>query len=190
MTPNMAFFMHIILSIKYFIPFVIIKNNTIFVHPIPASGRYRSIIAVFLCLIDFIDTVKTRCRSSRNCLNTIALAGLDNGNDGTVFCRFYKYPIMQMKFQTIKVNGKDHFVGGVFNIQNALLAYSYFKQLTGREFVAEMLEGNIKAQLDILQSNNPNASPVLDVLRHAYEQTKPVTDKMGYSNLFYSLSDN
>ena len=95
-----------------------------------------------------------------------------------------------MKFQTIKINGKDHYVGGFFNIQNALLAYSYFKQLTGREFVAELLEGDIKAQLDILQSNNPNASPVLDVLRHAYEQTKPVTDKMGYSNLFYSLSDN
>lgn len=95
-----------------------------------------------------------------------------------------------MQVQIIKINGKDHFVGGFFNIQNALLAYSYFKQLTGREFVAELLEGDIKAQLDILQSNNPNASPVLDVLRHAYEQTKPVTDKMGYSNLFYSLSDN
>ena len=95
-----------------------------------------------------------------------------------------------MQVQIIKINGKDHFVGGFFNIQNALLAYSYFKQLTGREFVAELLEGDIKAQLDILQSNNPNASPVLDVLRYAYEQTKPVTDKMGYSNLFYSLSDN
>lgn len=95
-----------------------------------------------------------------------------------------------MKIQTIKVNGKEHLLGGFFNIQNALLAYSYFKQLTGREFVAEMLEGEIKAQLDILQSNNPNASPVIDVLRHTYEGTKTVTDKMGYSNLFYPLSDN
>lgn len=74
-----------------------------------------------------------------------------------------------MQVQIIKVNGKDHIVGGFFNIQNALIAYSYFKQLTGREFVAETLEGDIKAQLDIIQANNPNASPVLDVLRHAYE---------------------
>lgn len=106
------------------------------------------------------------------------------------FATYNCQKINVMKFQTIKVNGKEHLLGGFFNIQNALLAYSYFKQLTGREFVAEMLEGDIKAQLDILQANNPNASPVLDVLRHAYEETKVVTDKMGYSNLFYPLSDN
>jgi hypothetical protein len=84
------------------------KNVTTFVYPIPASGRYRSIIAVFLCLIDFIDTVEARCRSSRNCLNTIALAGLDNGNDGTVFCRLKQISNnAKMKNNTIKLPSKN-----------------------------------------------------------------------------------
>jgi hypothetical protein len=152
---------------------------------------HEELSRLFLCLlvsainyrIGGLSFIKIRSQSGLTFLQ-----GVWRVIDSHLFC----YPKCQtiMQVQIIKINGKDHYVGGVFNIQNALLAYSYFKQLTGREFVAEMLEGEIKAQIDIIQANNPNASPVLDVLRHAYEQTKPVTDKMGYTNLFYSLSDN
>jgi hypothetical protein len=78
-----------------------------FVHPIPRAVATAKNIAVFLCLLFFSDTSgKTRCRSSRNCLNTIALLGLDNGNDGTVFCRLHALKSnnkMQVK-QTIVIH--------------------------------------------------------------------------------------
>lgn len=65
------------------------KTFFTFGHPIQSAVATAQILAVFLCLLVFNDTSgKTRCRSSRNCLNTIALTGLDNGNNGTVFCRF------------------------------------------------------------------------------------------------------
>jgi hypothetical protein len=64
------------------------KNVITFVYPIRIAVATAQIIAVFLCLIVFNDTDgKTRCRNYRNCLNTIALCGLDNGKSGTVFCR-------------------------------------------------------------------------------------------------------
>ncbi|MGL4630469.1 MAG: JAB domain-containing protein [Leadbetterella sp.] len=76
------------------------KFSFTFEYPIPNSGRYRSNLSGFFVPFSFNDTSgKTRCRSSRNCLNTIALFGLDNGNNGTVFCRFnaLNYPKEQMQ---------------------------------------------------------------------------------------------
>jgi DNA repair protein RadC len=66
------------------------KTIFTFGHPIPTSGRYRSNLSGFFVPFIVSDTSgETRCRSSRNCLNTIALVGLDNGNNGTVFCRLH-----------------------------------------------------------------------------------------------------
>jgi len=56
------------------------KNVITFVHPIRIAVATAQTLAVFLCLIFCNDTYETRCRDYRNCLNTIALCGLDNGN--------------------------------------------------------------------------------------------------------------
>ena len=63
------------------IKFGITKVFSTFEHPIRTAVATAQYLAVFLCLIFCKDTCdKTRCRDYRNCLNTIALCGLDNGN--------------------------------------------------------------------------------------------------------------